>query len=240
MRPITKIFLLCVVAFVVYLLWPRSPDLATFNSRELAKLRVESWKQEQEGSGLSAVLNVFRTYANQYGLSPVASFRIAQSEVAAVKAMKQGSGIPGDDERGLVQLQEKYVLISQQLDRDFNTDGCARSELAWRMIEMEGGDLENVAKGMASVMGLLFDRDSKDMMGSAMLLAGSRAILAGAKLPAGYYDANRAAIELATDGYRELARTLASKSGSVAPGASGRAKADRPKAAKARAAAGSD
>lgn len=208
MRQITKIFLLLVVAFVAYLVWPRTPSLRGFEPTELAELQVASWQDELASSGLKSIWTVFQIYSQQYGLSPIASLRVAQNEVSAEKIVHKALGTAAGDQRALVVLQEKYVLIGKQLGSELNTDASARAELAWRVIEAEKGSTESVAEAMASWFGVLYGGKSRDYLSAARQLAGSRAVLFGAKLPVGYYDPKRAALELATDGYRQLSKIV--------------------------------
>lgn len=205
MRPITKVFLLIVIGIFVYLLWPRNPTLNQFSPTELASLRVESWENERKG-GLGELFAVFKIFAFQYGVSPLASFQIASSEAGAVAIMRKHAGDPvrGGEARALAQLQEKYVLIKRQTGMDFNTDGCARAEIAWRTIELDGGKPEAVAKSLAGFYAALYGGNPGEFLVPARNLAGARALLFGAPLPEGYTDASRAALELATDGFAGL------------------------------------
>ncbi len=215
MRPITKIFLLLVVAFVAYLLWPRTPSMRGFKPAELAKLRVESWQDERADSGLGAVWTVFRIYAQQYGFSPVASFRIAQNEISAEEIVQKALGTAEGDQRALVALQEKYVVIDRQLEKKLDTDACARGELAWRVIETENGSPEDVAKALANWLKSLYGVESAEFLNAARQLAGARAVLHGAALPEGYDDPERAALELANDGYSQVAEIVANETTAI-------------------------
>lgn len=181
-----------------------------FEPAELAKLRVEAWQDERASSGLGAVFTVFRIYSEQYGFPPVASFRIAQNEISAEKIVQKALGTAEGDRRALVVLQEKYALIGRQLGEELDTDACARGELAWRVIEAEEGSSESVAKALSGWLGSLYGVGPDQFRGAARQLAGARAVLHGASLPQGYYDPNRAALELATDGYSQVADTVSS------------------------------
>lgn len=215
MRPITKIFLLIVVAFFVYLLWPREPKMTEFSPPELARLRVDSWQKEGKG-GLGLLFTDFRIFAFQFGFSPLASFQIASNEASAVSTLHKYADDPegSGETRALVSLQEKYVLIKRQTKMDFDTDACARSEIAWRTIELDGGRPEAVARGMAGAYAALYGGDAGEYLDATRNLAGARVLLAGAALPEGYTNAKRAALELATDGFTDL-RAILSKSREV-------------------------
>ncbi len=214
MRPITKILLLIVVAFFVYLLWPRNPTLTEFTPTELARLEMRAWQAEADG-GFGAMIPLFRIYAFHYGVAPLASFQIASAETGAVSVLRKFAGDPDGlgPSRALVPLQEKYVILRRQTGRDFDSDACARGEISWREIELEGGKPEAVATAMASCYAAFFGGESGDYLATARNLAGARALLFGAKLPEGYSDRERAALELATDGYRELHASLAARGG---------------------------
>ncbi len=209
MRPITKLLLLFVVAFFVFLLWPRSPSLREFDPASLAARQVEAWQKERAG-GFGALVSVFKIYAFEYGMSPLASYQIASNEVGAVATLRKWVGDPGGGlgTRALLPLQEKYVLIKRQTNSEIDTDACARAEIAWRMIEMDGAKPQAVGASMAAELAVLHGGDRADYRGAARQFAGARAILFGAELPDGYPNRRLAALEMATDGYRELQDAL--------------------------------
>lgn len=161
------------------------------------------------------MFTVFRIYSEQYGFPPIASFRIAQNEISAEKIVEKALGTEEGDRLALVALQEKYALIGRQLAAELDTDACARGELAWRVIEAEKGSSETVAKALSGWLGNVYGVESDQFRGAARQLAGARAVLHGADLPQGYYDPKRAALELATDGYSEVAAIV--RTGKVPP-----------------------
>ncbi len=209
MRPITKVLLSIVAAFVVYLLWPRAPEMVDFSPPQLAELQIESWQNEQSG-GFGQTLAAFKTFAFGYGFSPIASFQIAHSAASSAAILRDR--LPdlhvGSETRALVPLQEKYVVIQRQTEMDFDSDACARAEIAWRVIELDGGKPQAVAQAMASFYATFYGGEPGMYLDSAKSFAGARALLNGAPLPEGYSSAHTAALDAAVDGFDQLLKAI--------------------------------
>jgi len=187
MRPITKIFLLAVVAFMVYLLWPRTPNLKNFDPAALASLSVKTWEAEKDHKGLDALIDRFQIYTSQYHFSPVAAFRMAQSQAAAISSMataKQTGGDPGSDDRAVHALTEKFTYWKTDARANIDPDSIARDEVAWRSMELDGSSKpEEIAAPMARVFAAIYGGSPEDFADVAGDLVDARSMILANQAP---------------------------------------------------------
>lgn len=211
MRPITKILLLAVVAFIVYLIWPSSPNIKAFNPGELAGLEVKTWIAEKRDKGLDALLTRFRIYNSQYKFGPFPSFRIAQHQGNGIEAMnrsfpKTEGGAPNatEENRALLAFTQKYVSIRKQAGLDFDPDALAREELAWRALEHDGATPEEVAMPMARILASIFGGMEADYGDVAYGIAYGRSLILRDEVPSDIIDPVQAAQDAASESYSLL------------------------------------
>jgi hypothetical protein len=215
MRPITKILLLVVVAFFVYLLWPRTPNLKNFDPGAMADLQVQAWQADKLGKGLDAMMARYKIYASQYHFSPVAAFQIARAQGNAVKEIasaKQPNGDAADENRALSALTEKYTVWKTQTHADFDPDALAREEYAWRALEIDGAKTGEIAAPMTRILASIYGGVPGDFVDVGTDLASARGMIFGQQAPTDGSDPVRAAKETAKEGYsllKEIAATPA-------------------------------
>ncbi|MDD5199926.1 MAG: hypothetical protein PHC88_08990 [Terrimicrobiaceae bacterium] len=205
MRPISKVLLLIVAAFLVYLLLPRTPNLKGFDPVELAKLEVSAWKAEKANKGTDALIARFRIYTSQFHFAPVTAFRMAQSEAAALEGLKRekdGNMNPGDENRALSAFTEKYALMKGQMKADFDADALAREEMGWQMALRDGGPVSEVAAPITHVLAALYGGLPEDFVDVATSLANSQAEILGENRSG--VDSAQGAEEAAREGYKLL------------------------------------
>lgn len=183
MRPITKIFLLIVVAFMVYLLWPRTPSLKNFDPAALASLSVRTWKAEKDHKNFDALMDRFQIYTSQYHFSPVAAFRMAQSEAAAISSMataKQSGGDPGSDDQAVHAFTEKFTFWKTDARANIDPDSIARDEVAWRSMELdESSKPEEIAAPLTRVLAAIYGGSPEDFADVASELIDARGMILG-------------------------------------------------------------
>jgi hypothetical protein len=178
MRNITKILLLIVLAFFVYLLWPRTPNLKGFDPGVLAKLEVQNWQAQKAGKGFDAVIARYKIFSSQYNFSPISAYRIAQSQGDALNHLKlsrQPGGDPAEENRTLSALTEKYTWIKKQAKGTFDPDAMARDEFGWRTLEMDGAPPDEVAAPLARLLAALYGGAPEDFTEVATSLMSARA-----------------------------------------------------------------
>lgn len=221
MRPITKILLLLVVAFCVYVLWPRKADVKGFVPAELADLEVQNWVAEKRDKGMDGLMTRYRIYNSQFHFSPIASFRIAQAQGAANKAVKE-LGNEGADQtmenHALSILTEKYAMIARQAGLKFDSDALAREELAWRSVERDGGPLDSIARSMEQPLAAIYGGAPEDYTDVAHNIAGARSLIFSPEPPVDVADPVAAAEEITDEAYsllKELADTAPPADGST-------------------------
>jgi hypothetical protein len=206
MRNITKIFLLIVVAFFVYLLWPRNGDLKAFKPAELAKLEVENWKAQKAGKGVDSLVARFKIYTSQYGFSPIAAYRVASAQSSALENLKTArlpNADPNDENRVLSALTEKYTWIKKQVKGSFDPDSVARDEMVWRMKELDNAPQAESLVPMTNVLAALFGGQPAEFHDVAVSLLTARGAVFGEAS-----DVNP--VETATEAYKllkEIAQT---------------------------------
>jgi hypothetical protein len=207
MRPITKIFLLAVVAFVVYLLWPRVPNLKNFDPAALASLSVKTWQAEKEHKGLDALIDRFQIYTSQYHFSPVAAFRMAQSQATAISSMattKQTGGDPGSDDRAVHAFTEKFTFWKTDARANIDPDSIARDEVAWRSLELDGTSKpEEVAAPLTRVFAAIYGGSPTDFADVASELIDARGMIFGNQASEGSNPAMDAQAK-AQDAFKQL------------------------------------
>jgi hypothetical protein len=212
MRPITKILLLVVVAFFVYLLWPRTPNLKTFDPAALAGLQVRTWQAEKLGKGMDAFLARYKIFAEQYHFSPVAAFQIARAQGNAIKeiaASKQGAD-SFNENQALSALTVKYTVWKTQTHADFDPDALAREELAWRSLEIDGAKPEEIAASMSRILAPIYGGVPEDFLDASTDVANARELIFGRLEPSEGGNPAQEAKTTATEGYsllKEIATT---------------------------------
>ncbi len=182
MRPITKILLFLVAAFVVYLVWPRTPSLRAFNPSELARLKLETWKAQQKGGGMGALVARFRIYATQFHFSPVTALQLARIDGDVFASLQKARGDKADfaeENRVLNLLGQKYSMIKQATRVEIDPDAIAREELLWRTLLLDGAPPKQVAAPMARILASLYGGQVKDFNVVALDLAGAQAAAFG-------------------------------------------------------------
>jgi hypothetical protein len=185
MRPITKIFLLLVVAFVVYLIWPRTADMKAFDPARLGGLQVAAWQAEKAGKGLDALKARYSIYSSQYGFDPISAFRIAQNQASAWKSVKRSreANDPNEESRSIAALTEKYTTIKKQAKGDFDPAALAREEfavlLAW-FVEETGAQSDGAMDAVtpqARIFAGLYGGSEADFMDVAAELGKARTLV---------------------------------------------------------------
>jgi hypothetical protein len=180
MRPITKILLLAVVAFVVFLLWPRTGNMKGFDPTKLAGLEVASWQAQKAEKGFDALKARFKIYSSQYHFDPISAFRIAQNQAAALKSLKlfhEENSDASEEGRSLAALTEKYLAIKKQAKLEFDADALGREEFAWRTLELDGAAPAEIAAPLARVLAGLYGGGEADFKDVATHIAAARALI---------------------------------------------------------------
>lgn len=188
MRPITKIFLFLVAAFVVYLVWPRTPNLRAFNPAEIAQLKLQAWKAQHSGGTAAATLARFQIYSAQFHFSPITALQLARIDGEVFGSLQKNRGENSsfaDENRVLSLLGQKYSMIKQSTRIELDTDALAREELLWRTKVLDGAPPSEVAEPIARIMAALYGGQAKDFKVVALDLAGAQAATFGqAEIPA--------------------------------------------------------
>lgn len=221
MRPITKIFLLLVVAFVVYLLWPRTADLKNFDPAKLAELQVASWQAEKADKGLGALTARFKIYTSQYHFDPISAYRIAQNQASAIKSLKlsrQENGDTNEESRAIAALTEKYTAIAKIAKLEYDSAAVAREEFGFLLSEYlansgqaaaEGTTIEDAAVPLSKVFAALYGGEEGDFLEVADGIVKARSLIFKGDPSTGQPDAFTAKTT-ATDAYKllsEIAKT---------------------------------
>ncbi len=203
MRNITKIFLLIVAAFVVYLIWPRTPNLKGFDPAELAKLQVEAWHAEKDGKGMASLIALYKIYTAQFHFSPLAAFRMAQSQKAALAEMKrlQSAGENADESKALEAFTEKYSLMKRQASEQTDPDALAREEYAVYSLALGGAPTNEVAEPVSRIMAARYGGAAQDFMDAAMNIAQAQVMVWAAQSQG---DEGQGALDYAREGYKLL------------------------------------
>lgn len=213
MRPITKILLLAIVAFVVYLLWPRTADMKAFKPEEMANLVVANWQAQKQGKKFDAFKARFKIYSSQYQFGPVPAFRVAQSQDAALSELKLSRGQQGDptnESRSLQSFTEKYTWIKKQARLSFDADAMAREEFSWRTMELDGRPQSEIADSFSRILAGLYGGSAGDFKDVATDLVKARALIFNDTPPADGSDPVATAKSLALEAYKllkEIAQT---------------------------------
>lgn len=221
MRPITKLLLLVVVAFIVYLIWPRNPDIKNFDPSVLAGLDVKTWVAEKRGKSFDALKARFKIYSSQYKFPPVASFRIAQTDAAGIEALGKSfpkvegeAPEPMEENRAILAFTQKFVTIKKQVGGDFDPDALAREEVSWRSREHSGAPDTEVAQPIARIFAAIYGGDPADFDVVAQDIAAARALIFSENVPPDVTDP----VQTAQDYLRE-ALTLLKEIAQQAPSA---------------------
>jgi hypothetical protein len=186
MRPITKIFLLLVVAFVVYLIWPRTADMKAFDPAKLGELQVAVWQAEKADKGFDALKGRFSIYSSQYRFDPLSAFQIARNQASAWKSLKlsrEANGDPNEEARSIAALTEKYTAIRKQAKLDFDAAALAREEFAMMLAQFNeetGAQSEGAPDAVtpqARIFAGLYGGSEADFLEVAGELAKARALI---------------------------------------------------------------
>lgn len=206
MRNITKIFILIVVAFVVYLLWPRTPSLKEFNPAELAKLQVEEWQTEKGGKPGGSLWIRFKIYTSQYHFSPVAAFRMAQSEGAALSAIKpaEASAEAMNDQSIVMRFTEKYAAMKRHLGADFDANALAQEEYTWRSLLADNAPADQLTGPVSNILAGLYGGAPADFAQVAADIVNAQGYIFGTVTPADGAEPRTAAESTAQEGFQLL------------------------------------
>lgn len=181
MRNITKIFLLIVVAFVAYLLWPRTPSLKAFTPSAMASLQIQNWQAQKSGKGMNALIARFKIYSSQYGFSPITAMRLAQAQASALSQIASLKGTDPDpdvENRALASLTEKYTMMKQALHASFDASTLAREEFGWRLSEQDPQTNPDViVSSMCRILAAMYDGTPEEFTDAATSVARARAII---------------------------------------------------------------
>lgn len=207
MRNITKIFLLIVVAFVVYLLWPRTPNIKDFSPGELAKLQVEEWQAEKAGKPSSALWIRFKIYTSQYHFSPIAAFRMAQSEGAALSAIKPTTDASGEavsDPNIVIKFTEKFAAMKRHLGANLDADALAHEEYTWRSLLADHVPADQLIGPVSSLLAGLYGGAPADFGEVAADLVNAQGYVFGTIAPTDGTEPLAAAQTTAQEGFQLL------------------------------------
>ncbi len=206
MRPITKVFLLIVVAFVVYLLWPHKPNIKGFDPGTLAKLQVQEWQAEKAGRPMSAWWTRFRIYTSQYDFPPVAAFRIAQSEGSALSRLRptEISAATGENPEVKAGFLEKFALMKRSLDATFDAESLAQEELTWRTSLIDGASADQMVGPVTHILAGLYGGAPEDFGDVAANVVSAQELILGSGAPVDGLDPAKAAQAAAQEGYKLL------------------------------------
>jgi hypothetical protein len=186
MRPITKVFLLLLVALFAYLIWPRTTDLKQFVPGDLANLEVENWTAQKQDKGLGLLMVRYKIYTSQYNFPPLDAFGIAQNEAAASKeiaAARAANGDPAIENRALAALTEKYARIKKQAKGDFDADAMAREQLEWHRLELDKAPAQDVAASLSRILAGLYGGDASEFLQVADGITAARGSILGDEAP---------------------------------------------------------
>lgn len=212
MRPITKILLLLVVAFIVYLVWPRTASLRDFRPAELARLEVDAWKAEKAGDSTKALVARYQIYTSQFHFSPLTAFRLARIDADVISSLKNSRGensTPAEENRVLNALTEKYSTIKSATQGTFEPDSVAREEVARFSFLLDGAPINEIAAPFSRILALIYGGDPAQFAEAATNIEAAHAAVFGTG-PIEDVDAAGGPVGVAQEGYRvvqELAKT---------------------------------
>jgi hypothetical protein len=162
MRNITKVLLLIVAAFLVYVIWPRTPNLKGFDPNEMAKLTVDDWIARKDGKNFASMVARYKIYSSQFNLSPLTAYRMAQNDVAGTNALRSLKGIDtagGEnadtvaaiESKATTALTEKFAMMKVPATEGGGADALAREEVARFSLVLKGAPSEEIAGPIARI-----------------------------------------------------------------------------------------
>jgi hypothetical protein len=135
MSPFAKFLSLLLVAVLVYVLWPRTPDLTRLNPAEAAKHEAAAWQALQEGKVWSAVKEYYLLFDRDLGFSPVRAFTLAQ-QAAREQMNVLTSSDPLVQETSIQRFIEHYAIFKRDLGSELDAAVAGRSHFnSWVMVE---------------------------------------------------------------------------------------------------------
>jgi len=218
MRPITKVFLLIVVAFVVYLLWPRTPNLKGFDPAVMAKLQVTDWTAQRDGKGWEALTTRFKIYTSQYNFSPVGAYRMAQSQaegLTAVKVSEEDKSNEVAESRALSAFTEKYAMMKRAAKEETEPDSLAREEIAWWTLVFEKAPASEVEAPITHILAARYGGVPEDFVDVAANLAEAQQLVFSNQ--ATDAASGMSAVDYAQEGYKLLKEIAAAPAKDAAP-----------------------
>lgn len=208
MRPITKIFLLIVVALIVFLLWPRSGSLSGFTPQTLSISEVKIWKDAANGQVLPELFERTKVYIMEYGFSPVAALRVAHNQSRAEELVRKEDDSGDLDAKLLPLMQEKYAIIRRETKSEFDLAAAARTELAWLVVQKKPGNSGAVTNTRAAMLAAVYGGDPARYREIARDLVMARRIVTAAEPPKDVSDPVAAAEGLALKAYENLKKQV--------------------------------
>ena len=135
MSPFAKILVLLLVAFLVYVLWPRTPDLTRLNPAQAAKHEAAAWQAMKEGQVWGSVKEYYLLFDRDLGFSPVRAFTLAQQAARAQMNILSSSD-PVQQEISTQRFIEHYAIFKRDLGSELDAAVAGRSHFnSWVMVE---------------------------------------------------------------------------------------------------------
>lgn len=135
MSPFAKILTLILVAFLVYVLWPRTPDLTRLNPAQAAKHEAAAWQAVAEGKIWGAVKEFYLLFDRDFGFSPARAFTLAQQAARETKNVLSTSD-PLLQETSTQRFIEHYAIFKRDLGSEMDAAAAGRNHFnAWVMVE---------------------------------------------------------------------------------------------------------
>jgi hypothetical protein len=155
MSPFAKFLALLLVAFLVYVLWPRTPDLTRLNPAQAAKHEAAAWQSLRAGNLWGGVKEYYLLFDRDLGFSPVRAFTLAQ-QAARAQMNVLGSSEPEQQETSVQRLIEHYAIFKRDLGSELDAAAAGRSHFnTWVMVEA-GNFSETLQEELLRLYGQLF------------------------------------------------------------------------------------
>lgn len=137
MSPFSKFLLFLVVAVLVYVLWPRTPDLARVDPAAAARHEAAAWRALKDGQLLRASKEYYLLFDRDYGFSPVRAFTLAQQATHNQRNVLSSSD-PLLQETSIQRFIEHYAIFKRDLGSELDAATAGRNHFnSWAMVEAQ-------------------------------------------------------------------------------------------------------
>ena len=159
-----------IVGLAAYMVFPRHPDLRSFDPETMARTETAMWRHYYEKRYAALFANLYGLSRREFGFSPWDSLRIAVAAARAARSF-QPSTSRREANAALPMLRDYFGLLARAAPVPVDIEAAARTELDWWQARREDVAPADYGLTVARVSTLLYGVDGEALRRSGILRA---------------------------------------------------------------------